>query len=98
MEFSRVSQAPSSEIGDNMKFPKIKSVHVIEKNTLLVDFSNREKRKYDITPLLDKEMFAALKNSAFFRNVRVDKGGYALVWNEDIDISEYEIYTNGTPI
>ncbi|VEN73138.1 conserved hypothetical protein [Candidatus Desulfarcum epimagneticum] len=81
-----------------MKYPTIKSVKTVEKNTLIVHFSNNEKRKYDVTPLLNKKMFSALKNSAFFKNVRIDTGGYALIWNEDIDISEYEIWRNGTPI
>ncbi len=81
-----------------MKYPIIKSVTVIDRHTLIVGFSNNEKRKYDVSPLMDKEMFATLKNPAFFRNVRIDAGGYALVWDEDTDISEYEIWTNGTPV
>ncbi|CDH46826.1 MAG: DUF2442 domain-containing protein [Candidatus Competibacteraceae bacterium] len=43
-------------------------------------------------------MFADLKNSAFFKNVRVDQGGYAVYWNDEIDISEYELWTHGIPI
>lgn len=81
-----------------MKFPIIKSVSVIGTYTLLVGFSNNEKRKYDVAPLMDREMFSALKNPAFFRNVQIDAGGYALVWDDDTDISEYEIWTNGTPV
>jgi len=64
---------------------------------LLVGFSNGERRKYDVSHLLDMEMFSALKNPAFFKNVRVDAGGYALVWDGDTDISEYEIWAKGTP-
>ena len=80
-----------------MKYPTIKSVSVIGRYTLLVNFSNDEKRKYDVSPLLDREMFSALRNPAFFRNVRVDVSGYALIWDEDTDISEYELWTNGIP-
>jgi hypothetical protein len=43
-------------------------------------------------------MFYPLKNPAFFRNFIIDSGGYALVWNEDIDISEYELWQNGITI
>jgi hypothetical protein len=43
-------------------------------------------------------MFLLLKNSAFFKSVQVDTGGYAVVWNEDIDISEYELWCNGQPL
>jgi len=85
------------QISENMKHPRIKSVNVVDEHTLLVNFSNNEKRRYNVTPLLNKEMFSALRNPAFFKNVQVDTG-YALIWNEDIDISEYEIWSNGTPI
>ncbi len=61
----------------------------------MVTFSNQEKRKYDVSPLLSLGMFVPLNEPAFFKNVKVDAGGYALVWNEDIDISEYELWTNG---
>jgi len=82
----------------DMKYPTIKSVSIIDEYTLLVSFSNNEKRRYDISPLLNMKMFSALKNQAFFKNVRIDTGGYALIWDEDIDISEYEIWINGKPL
>jgi len=40
-----------------MKCPKIKSALAIDNYTLLVEFSNAEKRKYDITKLLEKENY-----------------------------------------
>ena len=80
----------------NIKYPKIKSALAIDDRTLLVEFSNTEKRKYDITKLLLKEMFFPLKNPAFFKNFQVDPTGCGIVWNEDIDISEYEIWCNGS--
>ncbi len=78
-----------------MNHPKINSAKAINDRILLVEFDNAEKKVYDITPLLEKEMFSPLKNSAFFRNVQVDNGGYAVFWNEDIDLSEYELWTHG---
>lgn len=79
-------------------YAKIISVQAIDSHTLVVEFDNQQKRKYDVTPLLEKEMFADLKNSAFFKNVQVDQGGYAVYWNDEIDISEYELWTHGIPI
>lgn len=78
-----------------MKFPKIHSVKAIDEKNLLVVFDNQQKKKYDITPLLKKEMFQPLKNSSFFKQVKVDTGGYAVVWNNQLDISEYELWKNG---
>jgi hypothetical protein len=76
-------------------YPKINSAKAIDNHTLLIEFDNSAKKIYDITPLLEKEMFLPLKNSAFFRNVQIEKGGYAVFWNEDIDISEYELWIHG---
>ena len=81
-----------------MKYPKVKSVSAIDGHTLLVEFDNKEKRKYDVTPLLSKEIFAPLKNPALFKAVKVEQGGYAVIWNSEIDISEYELWKHGQPI
>ncbi|NJO15393.1 MAG: DUF2442 domain-containing protein [Thioploca sp.] len=78
-----------------MSYPKIKSARAIDEHTLLVEFTNADKRKYDVTPLLDKERFFPLKQRGFFRNFQIDSTGCALIWNEDIDISEYEIWLHG---
>ncbi len=40
-------------------------------------------------------MFAPLRQPAFFRNFQVERVGYGIVWNEDIDLSEYELWQNG---
>lgn len=78
-----------------MQYPKIKSAQAIDDHTLLVEFTNSEKCKYDITKLLSKEMFFPLKNPGFFKNFQIDSTGCAIVWNEDIDVSEYEIWSHG---
>ncbi len=43
-------------------------------------------------------MFSPLKNSALFKAVQVEQGGYAVFWNSNIDISEYELWTHGQTI
>ena len=61
----------------------------------MIEFDNKQNKKYDITPLLEREMFYPLNNPAFFKAVRVEQGGYAVVWNKNIDISEHELWNNG---
>lgn len=78
-----------------MQYPRVKSASAIDNHTLLVEFDNNQSKKYDVTPLLNKEMFSPLKNSALFKAVKVEQGGYAVVWNGDIDISEYELWSHG---
>ena len=78
-----------------MQCPKIKSTLVIDNHTLLVEFENNEKKKYDVTRLLDNKMFSPLKNPVLFKSVKVEQGGYAVSWNNQIDISEYELWKHG---
>ena len=78
--------------------PKIKSIKPIPPTGLLVLFDNGCERIYDCTNILDLPSFRLLKDPAFFKTVRVDIGGYGIIWNDDIDLSEYELWTNGKEI
>jgi len=78
-----------------LNIPKIIAVHPIDNYELIIEFSNHEYRQYDVKPLLEKEMFEPLKNRVFFNAVKIEQGGYAVSWNEDIDISEYELWSKG---
>jgi len=78
-----------------MTYPKIQSAKAVDDHTLIIEFNNKQKRKYDITPLLEREMFAPLKNQALFKAVQVEQGGYAIVWDSCIDISEHELWSHG---
>ncbi len=81
-----------------MNAPKIISAQVIDDHTMLIEFSQNEFKKYDVSQLLSKEMFAPLRNPSFFKNFKIESGGYGLVWNEDVDVSEYELWKNGVSI
>jgi hypothetical protein len=73
-----------------MQIPKILNVVASDHKLLTIVFTNGEKKIYDVSRLWDNEMFAPLKNPSFFKNVKVETGGYAVYWNDKIDISEYE--------
>jgi len=75
--------------------PKVLTARAVNGHTLLIEFSNHCKKSYDVTPLLEQDMFAPLKNPALFKAVEVDQGGYAVVWGNEIDISEYELWRHG---
>ncbi len=51
-----------------------------------------KRRNMTLLTLLEKEMFYPLKNKALFKAMQVEQGGHAVVWNTDIDISEYELW------
>lgn len=81
-----------------MQYSRIRSAKAINDHILLIEFENHERRRYDINSLFGKEMFHPLKDSALFKNVQIEKGGYAVYWNNEIDISEYELWVHGTPM
>ncbi len=78
-----------------MSHPKVRSVHVLDQRTLAVEFDNNIRKLYDITPLLEKDVFAPLANYALFKSVRVEPGGWAVSWNKAIDLSEHELWSRG---
>lgn len=65
---------------------------------LLVRFRNGEERIYDCKPLFSRPQFRLLADPGLFRAVHVDAGGYGISWNDDLDLSEYELWTNGKRI
>ncbi len=77
------------------KIPKINSVQPIGDARLLVTFENGIKKIYDCSFLLSGPQFDLLANPAFFNAVQVDPGRYGISWSDDIDLSEYELWTNG---
>lgn len=78
-----------------MSAPRIQSVTPRAERQLLVRFANGVEKTYDCNPLLHLEMFQLLKNEAFFKSVKADPGGYGVSWNDDADLSEYELWVNG---
>ncbi|WP_204150741.1 DUF2442 domain-containing protein [Leptolyngbya sp. CCY15150] len=81
-----------------MNYPRIHTAQVLDDTTLLIEFTNQEQKIYDISPLLNRPMFAPLRSPAFFKNFQIEPGGYAIAWNTEIDLSEYELWKNGVPI
>ncbi len=78
-----------------MGTPKIQSVNPLGEKRLLIKFANGVLKLYDCSQLLHRERFQLLNNEAFFKAVQVDPGGYGISWNDDLDLSEHELWTNG---
>lgn len=79
-----------------MNFHTIKSVNPLENLIIEVLFNNGIYKRYDLKPLIMKfNVFKALSNLEVFNDVKVDLGGYGIIWNEDLDLSSEEIWENG---
>ena len=62
---------------------------------ILVLFDNGVTKKIDFKKKLDEEFYSDLKNKLLFQQAQRDAGGYGLSWNDDIDISEFELWNIG---
>ena len=81
-----------------MEYPRIKFVEALEGYRLFVIFDNGTIKIYSMKSKLDHKAFASLYDINLFRKVRVDQGGYGIIWNDEIDLSEYELWKNGIQV
>ena len=81
-------------------FYKVRKVEPMAGLNLRVQFENGTVKKYDVNPLLVKwPVFRSLELlPGLFDCVRVDAGGYGVVWNDDIDLSCNELWEHGAEV
>lgn len=63
--------------------PRITKVTPEKNYCLLLEFTNGERREFDVTPYLDKGIFVKLKDEAYFQQVRLAMG--TIEWPEGQD-------------
>lgn len=78
--------------------PFISVTHVAARPdyTMLLTFSNGERRIYNALPLLQKPLYAPLRNVAFFLTAKAD--GLSVAWNDELDIAPEHLYECGKPL
>jgi len=81
-----------------MNTPRIRSVSALDGARLLVIFADETQKVYDCRNVLTLERFQLLRNEAFFKAVRVDPGGCGISWNDRVDLSAYELWSNGIEV
>jgi len=57
---------------------------------LLITFTNKEVKQFDLNGYLDYPVYEPLKDEAFCKNVIVSDG--VIVWDEDIDFDPDTLY------
>ncbi len=78
-----------------MFYPRVKDIKPSKDYTLIVTFNNDQVKKYDMKPLIARPPFDILRDPIIFSMVRVDAGGYGISWSDELDLSEYELWTQG---
>ncbi len=75
-----------------MTTPKAVKVKPIENYKLLVEFSNEEKRIYDVKPLIRGDWFGQLDDVSKFNTVHI--AGLSVEWEDGQDICPDDLYYN----
>lgn len=94
-EFAENYEAGYRRFRDKDIIPRVISVQTVNDTELLIRFDNKVEKGYDVAPLFAKPPFHRLIDPAFFKAVSADAGGYGIYWDEEVDLSEYELWTNG---
>ncbi len=76
-------------------YPQVSAVEALTDKRLRVTFATGEVKIYDCRPLLNEEIFRPLQDDKIFRRVRADAHGYGVIWNDEIDLAESELWLNG---
>ncbi len=75
--------------------PRVRQVQTCDDYVLHITFDNGVTKLYDLKPKLIDERFSILRDRGFFKAVQVDGGGFGVSWNDDVDLSENELWTKG---
>jgi hypothetical protein len=78
-----------------MKIPRILNAQARDDFQLKVRFDNAVVKLYDLRPLLIIDEFKLLNDLNFVKTLKIEKGGYAISWNSEMDLSEYELWSKG---
>lgn len=76
--------------------PTIKAVTATPDYVLHITFSSGERRIYNARPLLSKDIFAPLREPAFFLRAFAD--GCSVAWSDEIDLDPYHLYECSVPV
>ena len=81
-------------------FHKVKTVSALPDYRLNVQFAEGLMKIYDVKPLFKKwKQFNALKEiPGRFEGVKVDIGGYGIIWDDELDLSCDELFANGAEV
>jgi hypothetical protein len=79
--------------------PKVIKIKInSQQHSLIVLFDNGIVKEVDFKEKLQDDFYSDLKSRILFEQAQVDSGGYGVSWNDDIDISEYELWNMGKVI
>ena len=78
--------------------PKLLSVEPMDENRLSLLYETGEKKIFDVTPYISGNWYGALRDTGYFRAVRLLPDGIGIEWPEGQDIAPHELYENSISV
>jgi len=76
--------------------PRVINVIANGDYTLLITFTNGEKKIFDVKPYLETGVFKQLKNPVFFITARAEHG--TVIWNDELDIDPDTLFLESVKV
>ncbi len=76
--------------------PRVKTVQIESNYQLLLEFTNGERRLFDVMPYLDKGIFKQLKTKEIFHTLKIVDG--TVQWINEADFCPDTLYLESKPI
>ena len=76
--------------------PRVTHIRPLKDYRLDITFDSGERRRFDLTPYLDRGIFVRLRNRSVFHAARVVAG--SVEWPGGLDLSYDTLYLEGQPI
>lgn len=71
---------------------RVTTVYPLEGTKLIVWFQGGESRLFDCKKNLSRSEFAQIKKTSTFENAEVTAAGYAVSWNDEIDVTSKDLF------
>ena len=75
--------------------PRVLEVKPLNDYKVLVAFETGERKIFDVSPYISGDWFGKLKDTEFFKTVRV--AGSTIAWAGGQDIAPHELYDDSVP-
>ena len=77
-----------------MNCPKILKAIPLENYQIKILFDNNITKIYNFEENFKYDFFLPLKDYNLFKALKVDISGHGISWNDDLDLSEFELWNN----
>jgi len=76
--------------------PRVKTVQCLDDFSLVLEFLNGERRRFDCRPFLQIGVFRELQNFGYFQQARVEMG--TVSWPHEQDFCPDTLYLESVPV